>query len=213
MSSSLNSGFDGRLVLMSTSKKLKRWVDDITSWLEALLKDLLHYPLLILWTHCLFAGHVWLVYNLAFCKHAAATNHTDWSTINVQLFNFHAAGASGRSGCELSYESTEPHDALSSLITNVFVSPEIKATALFLLCHAASVTNALVALAHTTLELALLSHPANLVLLASGKSMLPLLILVASLGTNGLDQPFSLSRVHPTLSLACFRLEDLSLQV
>ena len=59
-------GFDGRLVLMSTSKKLKRWVDDITSWLEALLKELLHYPLLILWTHCLFAGHVWLVYNLAF---------------------------------------------------------------------------------------------------------------------------------------------------
>ena len=160
---------------------------------------MLHYPLLILWTHCLFAGRVWLVYDLAFCKHAAATNHTDWSTINVQLFNFHAAGASVRSGCELSYESTEPRGTLSLLITNVFVSPEIKATALFLLCHAALLTNALVALAHTTLELALLSHPANLVLLASGQSMLPLLVIVASLGTNGLDRPCSLSRVHPTV--------------
>ena len=77
---------------------------------------MLHYPLLILRTHCLFAGRVWLVYDPACCKHAAATNHTDWSTINVQLFNFHGAGASVCSGCELSYESTEPHGVLSSLI-------------------------------------------------------------------------------------------------
>ena len=52
----------------------------------------------ILQTHWLLAGWVWLVYDQAFCEHAAATNHTDWSTINVQLFNFHAAGASVRSG-------------------------------------------------------------------------------------------------------------------
>ena len=122
--------FDGQLVLTCTPKKLKWRVDNITSWLEAFSvhclilsshfphrwKDLLHYRLLILQAPCLFAGQVWLVYDLAFCEHAAATNHTDWTTINVQLFNFHAAGASLSSGRELSYESTEPHGTLSSLI-------------------------------------------------------------------------------------------------
>ena len=149
------------------------------------------------------------MYDPACCEHAAATNHTDWSTINVQLFNFHGAGASVLAVnfhmCQLS--------PMAPYLHSLFVSPGIKATALLLLCRAASITNALVALAHTTLEFALLSHPANLVLLASGQSMLPLLVLVASLGTNGLNRPCSLSRVHPTLSLACFRLEDLSLQV
>ena len=63
-------------------------------------------------------------------------------------------------------------------LCSLFVSAEIEATALLLLYCAASLTNALVALAHTMLELALLSHQANLVLLASGQSMLPLLGLV-----------------------------------
>ena len=101
--------FDGRLVLTSTPKKLKRHVDDIISWLEAFSvyclilnshflhhwKDLLHYQLLLLRTYRQFAGRVWLAYDLAFREHAAATNLTEWSIINVQLFNFHAAGASG----------------------------------------------------------------------------------------------------------------------
>lgn len=60
----------------------------------------------------------------------------------------------------------------------LFVSAGIEATALLLLCCAASLTNALVAFTHTKLELALLSHQANLVLLASSQSMLPLLVLV-----------------------------------
>lgn len=104
---------------------------------------------------------------------------------------------------------------MASYLHSLFVSSGIEATALLLLCRAASLTkqNALVALAHTTLELALLRHQAKLILLASRQSMLPLLVLVASLGTNGLHHPCSLSRVHPTLSLACFRLEDISLQV
>ena len=101
--------FDGRLVLTSTPKKLKRHVDDIISWLEAFSvyclilnshflhrwKDLLHYQLLLLRTYRQFAGRVWLAYDLAFREHGAATNLTEWSIINVQLFNFHAAGASG----------------------------------------------------------------------------------------------------------------------
>ena len=119
--------FDGRLVLTSTPKKSKRRVDNITSWLEAFSiyclilsshfphrwRDLMQYPLLI---HRQFAGRVWLAYDRAFREHAAASNLTDWSTINVQLFNFHAAGASVRSRGELSEEFSEPRGAPSSLI-------------------------------------------------------------------------------------------------
>ena len=122
--------FDGRLVLTSTPKKPKRCVDDITSWLEAFSiyclilsshfphhwRDLMQYPLLTLRTHRQFAGRVWLAYDQAFCEHAAASNLTDWSNINVQLFNFHAAGASVRSRGELSEEFAEPRSAPSSLI-------------------------------------------------------------------------------------------------
>jgi len=120
---------NGRLVLTSP-KKPKRHIEDISSWLEAFSvyslilsshfpqrwRDLLQYQLLILRTYHQFAGRVWLAYDRAFRKHAAATNLTDWSAINVQLFNFHAAGASVRPGHELSDESTEPHGASSSHI-------------------------------------------------------------------------------------------------
>ena len=51
----------------------------------------MQYQLLILQTHRQFAGRVSLGYVQAFREHAAASNLTDWSTINVQLFNFHAA--------------------------------------------------------------------------------------------------------------------------
>ena len=138
------------------------------------------------------------------------TNLTDWSTSNLQLFNFHAAGASVYSGRELSDELTEPRGASSLLI---FVGPGMGATVLLLPYHTTSLTNALVALAHTALELALLSHQANVILLPSGESTLPLLVPAASLGTNGLDWTCSLSRVCPPLSLACFRLKDVSFQV
>ena len=100
--------FDGRLVLTSTSKKPKRHIEDITTWMEAFSiycliltsffphrsKDLLQYKLLILRTYCQFSGKVWLAYNRAFREHADAAKVVDWSSINIQLFNFHAAGAS-----------------------------------------------------------------------------------------------------------------------
>jgi len=102
--------FEGRLVLMSVPKKPKRRIEDITSWLEAFSiyclilashfphrwKDLMNYQLLILRTHRQFTGQIWFAYDCAFRDHAAATNLTDWSSINVQLFNFHAAGAAVR---------------------------------------------------------------------------------------------------------------------
>ena len=56
----------------------------------------MNYQLLILRTHRQFTGRVWFAYDRAFREHAAATNLTDWSSINVQLFNFHAAGAAVR---------------------------------------------------------------------------------------------------------------------
>ena len=119
--------FDGRLVLTSPPKKPKRHIEDISSWLEAFSvyslilsshfpqrwRDLLQYQLLILCTHRQFAGRVWLAYDQAFREHAA-TNLTDWSAINLQLFNFHAAGASVRSGRDMSDDSIKPHGASSS---------------------------------------------------------------------------------------------------
>ena len=59
-------------------------------------KDLPQYQFLILCTHCPFTGQVWVADGLALREHSAATNLT-WSAINVQLFNFHTAGASMRS--------------------------------------------------------------------------------------------------------------------
>ena len=102
--------FEERLVLTSTPKNPKWRIEDITSWLEAFSiyclilashfpnrwKDLMNYQLLILRTHRQFTGRVWFAYDCAFREHAAATNLTNWSSINVQLFNFHAAGAAVR---------------------------------------------------------------------------------------------------------------------
>ena len=120
--------FDGRLVLTSTPKKPKKRIEDISGWMEAFSvyccvltahfsnrgKDLLLYQMLILRTYRQFSGRVWLAYDRAFREHAAATNVTDWSAVNVQLFNFHAAGAAVRG--EAANVSSEPRGAASSNI-------------------------------------------------------------------------------------------------
>ena len=122
--------FDGRLVLTSTPKKPKRRVEDIATWMEAFSvyclimisffphrsRDLLQYKLLILRTYRQFSGKVWLAYDRAFREHAAAANVVDWSSINVQLFNFHAAGASARGPNVSSPDSSEPAGASASQI-------------------------------------------------------------------------------------------------
>ena len=56
------------------------------------------HVLLILRTHRQFTGRVWLAYDKAFRKHAAAMKLVDWSSINIQLYNFCTAGASVRGG-------------------------------------------------------------------------------------------------------------------
>ena len=122
--------FEGWLVLTSTPKKPKRRIEDITSWLEAFSiyclilashfphrwKELMNYQLLILRTHRQFTGQVWFAYDCAFREHAAATNLTNWSSINVQLFNFHAAGMAVRASNAPVDGSPEPHGSATSTI-------------------------------------------------------------------------------------------------
>ena len=122
---------DRRLVLTSQPKKQRHRIDHIASWMEAFAifslilvssfphrwQDLMQYQLLILRTYRHFSGIVWLAYDQAFREHAAATRLTDWSSMNVQLFNFHAAGSSVRSSSlTTSTESPEPPGSSSSSI-------------------------------------------------------------------------------------------------
>ena len=80
-------------------------------------KDLTSYKLFILRTYRQFSGRVWLAYDQAFRQHAAVTKLIDWSTMNVQLYNFHPAGTSvcSGSGGSLS-ELPEPSGADSSQV-------------------------------------------------------------------------------------------------
>ena len=139
---------DGRLVLTSRPKKQHRRIEDIASWMEAFAifslilvssfphrwKDLMQYQLLILRTYRHFSGRVWLAYDQAFHEHAAATQLTDWSSMNIQLFNFHAAGSSVRSSSlATSTESPEPPGSSSSVILCKSWNKG-RCTALFLFC-------------------------------------------------------------------------------
>ena len=54
------------------------------------------YKLLILRTYRQFSGFCWLNYDRAFREHAATVKLTDWSAMNVQLSNYHTAGAQVR---------------------------------------------------------------------------------------------------------------------
>ena len=80
-------------------------------------KDLMLYKLLILQIYRQFSGRVWLAYDKAFRKHAVATRLVDWSAMNAQLFNFHAAGVALRSSnLGSSADSSEPVGSNSSRI-------------------------------------------------------------------------------------------------
>ena len=95
---------------MSQPKKSHQRIEHITTWTKAFgifslilvshfphrWRDLLQYQLLILCTHQHFHGRVRLAYDRAFREHTAATQFSDCSCMNTQLFNFHAVGASVR---------------------------------------------------------------------------------------------------------------------
>ena len=122
---------DGRLVVQPSPKRQRRKIEDIASWCEAFAifmlivtssfphrwKDLTSYKLLILRTYRHFSGRVWLAYDQAFRQHVAATGVMDSSSMKVELFNFHAAGASIRPGpTGTGVESPEATGAPSSQI-------------------------------------------------------------------------------------------------
>ena len=123
--------FDRRLVLSAPPKKPRRRIEDIISWTEAFTvfslvltsffphrwKDLTLCKFLILRIARQFSGRVWLAYDKAFRDHAAATQLADWSTMNAQLFTFHAGGASSRSSnLGTPPDSSEPVGSSSSRI-------------------------------------------------------------------------------------------------
>ena len=114
----------GQVILTSGTKRRRRQIEDIFSWVEAFTlfamvltsylphrwRDLPAYKLLILLTNRQFAGRVWLRYDQAFREHTAAMKLIDWSSTNVQLCNFHAAGASTHSSSEKEFpQSMEVH--------------------------------------------------------------------------------------------------------
>ncbi|KAK3702244.1 hypothetical protein QZH41_016772 [Actinostola sp. cb2023] len=99
--------FDGRLVLTNITKKNKCKIRDIITWMEAFTiymmiicsyfphrwSDLTKYKLLIVRTFRLFGGQGWLNYDREFRETVAAERLTDWSNMNVQLYNFNTACA------------------------------------------------------------------------------------------------------------------------
>ena len=92
---------DGKL-LVSKKRRLVE-VEDILTWTEAFTiyqmvicashphrwSDLTKYKLLIIQTACHSPGRSWLEYDVAFRKDAAATGASDWSRMNLDLYNFH----------------------------------------------------------------------------------------------------------------------------
>ena len=93
---------EGKLV-MSAPKCRVADVSDILTWTEAFSiyqmvlchyhpnrwEDLSRYKLLIIQTARQYPGPAWLDYDLAFRKDAAASGLTDWSKMNLDLYNFH----------------------------------------------------------------------------------------------------------------------------
>ena len=60
-------------------------------------RGLTSYMLLILRTYRQFNSFCWMNYDRAFREHSATEKLTDWSTMNVLLFNYHTAGFQVRS--------------------------------------------------------------------------------------------------------------------
>ena len=119
---------DGRLALTSSPKKPKRRIEDIGSWLEAFAVywcSRLTFPIdgrISSFTSCWFYGPIasspagcdWLMIGLSESMQLLLIWQT-WSTLDVQLFNLHATGASVR-GHDAVTHSNEPHGATSSTI-------------------------------------------------------------------------------------------------
>ena len=121
--------FDGRLALTAPRRVNKRQMTDLVGWIEAFSiytliltsyfphrwRDLTAYNLLIIRIYRQFAGIAWQNCEKAFREHVAAAKVADWSSLNVQLYNFHTAGSQVRApGPRQS--SDEPTGFSSSMI-------------------------------------------------------------------------------------------------
>ena len=87
--------------------KRRKEITDILTWMQAFsvytlvlttywparITDLLKYQLLIMRTAQQFAGSTWLSYDRTFRRQAAASNQTDWSYMNSELYSFHVSAA------------------------------------------------------------------------------------------------------------------------
>ena len=97
--------FDGRLIITPPPRKTKQ-ITDVVQWAQAFsifslvlvtwfphrARDLLLYELLILRTYSQFGrGDARRNYDEAFRRDAAARGLSDWSNMNVELFNIHTA--------------------------------------------------------------------------------------------------------------------------
>ena len=90
-------------LMVSSSKCRQVEIKDILTWTEAFTifqmvlcaahphrwPDLSKYKLLIIQTARYFSSAAWLEYDLAFRKDAAASGLSDWSRMNLDLYNFH----------------------------------------------------------------------------------------------------------------------------
>lgn len=119
---------DGRIVLTTASKRTRRKVEDIISWVETFTiytlvmtnyyphrwRDLSHYKMLILRTYRQFGGKAWLAYDKAFREHAAAASLSDWSIIETQLYSFYTAGSVPRVSLASGFDDGQPKGSSNS---------------------------------------------------------------------------------------------------
>ena len=97
----LQTFLDGKLLVSKKHRAVE--IQDILTWTKAFTifqmvmcatqahrwPDLTKYKLLIIQTARQSPGREWLEYDLAFRKDAATTGASDWSRMNLDLYNFH----------------------------------------------------------------------------------------------------------------------------
>ena len=120
---------DGRLIIRNQPKPARR-LTDLPSWSQAFSilnlilvsyqphrsPDLLRYQLLILRMFTQYEGLAWFYYDEAFRRDAAARGVTDWSVMNVELFNFHTTAQSSSLTSRFPSTGAESSGSTSSVL-------------------------------------------------------------------------------------------------
>ena len=120
---------DGKLLIALARKRVVE-ITDILTWIQAFTiyqwifcstypsrcQDTTQYKLLILQMACQFPRPAWLNYDMAFRKDAAAYFITDWSQMNLNLYNFHTRASGTITGQSASRLTSLAHTSASSNI-------------------------------------------------------------------------------------------------